>query len=205
MHCKGRVGRHRVSGFLAAACCNGALNRAGSAMRSILTFAGLALAAGMIVPRYAAHLDNAGPAPRHPIAAQQTANAVEQASRGADSVIVPRDRLGHFRTEGRIDGRRLDFLIDTGASVVVLTADGAASLGLHPGSSEYRVTLKTANGVVRAAPTTLDMVEIGGIMVRDVPAVVMPDGVLSENLLGMSFLTRLRHFEYSDGKMMLEQ
>jgi aspartyl protease family protein len=58
---------------------------------------------------------------------------------------------------------------------------------------------------VRAAPTTLDMVEIGGIMVRDVPAVVMPDGVLSENLLGMSFLTRLRHFEYSDGKMVLEQ
>jgi len=89
--------------------------------------------------------------------------------------------------------------------VAVLTADGAASLGLHPSGSDYRVTLKTANGVVRAAPTTLDMVEIGGIMVRDVPAVVMPDGVLSENLLGMSFLTRLRHFEYSDGKMVLEQ
>jgi aspartyl protease family protein len=174
-------------------------------MRSILTFAGLALAAGMIVPRYAAQLDNAGLAPRRLIAPQQSADAVQQASHGSDSVIVPRDRLGHFRTDGRIDGRRLDFLIDTGASVVVLTADGAASLGLHPGSSEYRVTLKTANGVVHAAPTTLDMVEIGGIMVRDVPAVVMPDGVLTENLLGMSFLSRLRHFEYSDGKMVLER
>jgi aspartyl protease family protein len=42
-------------------------------------------------------------------------------------------------------------------------------------------------------------------MVRDVPAVVMPDGALSENLLGMSFLSRLRHFEYSEGKMVLEQ
>ena len=119
--------------------------------------------------------------------------------------MVPRDRFGHFRAEGRIDGRRLDFLIDTGASVVVLTANDAASLGLHPGASEYGVTLKTANGSVRAAPTMLGMIEVGGIMVRDVPAVVMPDGVLNENLLGMSFLSRLRHFEYSDGKMVLER
>jgi aspartyl protease family protein len=174
-------------------------------MRSILTFAGLVLVAGMIVPRYAAHFDSSKAAPSNIMAAHQTADSVEQTSRGSDSVIVPRDRAGHFRTEGRIDGRRLDFLIDTGASVVVLTADSAASLGLHPSRSEYRAMLKTANGVVGAAPATLDMVEIGGIIVRDVPAVVMPEGVLNENLLGMSFLSRLRHFEYSDGKMVLER
>jgi aspartyl protease family protein len=174
-------------------------------MRSILTFAGFALVAAMMVPRYAAQFDGGKGAPTSLVAAHQTADSVQQASRGSDSVIVPRDRHGHFRTEGRIDGRRLDFLIDTGASVIVLTADSAAALGLHPGSSEYRATLRTANGVVRAAPTTLDMIEIGGIMVRDVPAVVMPEGVLNENLLGMSFLSRLRHFEYSDGKMVLER
>lgn len=174
-------------------------------MRSILTFAGLALVAGMIVPRYAAQLNGARPAPSNLMAAHQSANPVEQTPQASDSVVVPRDARGHFRTEGRIDGRRLDFLIDTGASVIALTADDAASLGLHPGDSEYRVMLKTANGVVRAAPTTLGMVEIGGIIVRDVTAVVMPDGALSENLLGMSFLTRLRHFEYSDGKMVLER
>jgi aspartyl protease family protein len=179
--------------------------RAGIAMRSILTFASLALVAGMIVPRYATQFNGAQHAPDSPIAAHQTANAVEQTSQASDSVIVPRDGRGHFRTEGRIDGRRLDFLIDTGASVIALTADDAASLGLHPGDSDYRVMLKTANGVVRAAPTTLGMVEIGGIMVRDVVAVVMPDGALSENLLGMSFLSRLRHFEYSQVKMVLEQ
>ena len=171
-------------------------------MRSIFTFAGLALVAGMIVPRYAAQFDSARPAL---VPAHQSADSVEPAAQTSDSVIVARDRLGHFRAEGRIDGRRLDFLIDTGASVVVLTANDAASLGLHPSESEYRAMMKTANGVVRAAPTTLDMVEVGGIMVRDVPAVVMPDGVLSENLLGMSFLSRLRHFEYSDGRMVLEQ
>ena len=171
-------------------------------MRSIFTFAGLALVAGMIVPRYAAQFDSGRPAA---IAAHQSADSVEPAAQTSDSVTVERDRLGHFRAEGRIDGRRLDFLIDTGASVVVLTASDAASLGLHPSESEYRAMMKTANGVVRAAPTTLGMVEVGGIMVRDVTAVVMPDGVLSENLLGMSFLSRLRHFEYSDGNMVLEQ
>ncbi len=174
-------------------------------MRSILSFAAVALVAGMIVPRYAAQLNGSSPAPTNLMAAHQTANVDEQTSRASDSVIVPRDARGHFRTEGRIDGRRLDFLIDTGASVIALTAEDAASLGLHPGDSEYRVMLKTANGVVRAAPTTLGMVEIGGIIVRDVVAVVMPDGALSENLLGMSFLTRLRHFEYSEGKMVLER
>lgn len=174
-------------------------------MRSILTIAGLALAAGMIVPRYAAQVETARPAPRSLIAAHQTADSVDQVSRAPDSVVVPRDRFGHFRTDGRVDGRRIAFLIDTGASVIALTADDAGSLGLHPGNSEYRVMLKTANGVVRAAPTTLGMVEIGDILVRDVPAVVMPDGALSENLLGMAFLSRLRHFEYSDGKMVLER
>ena len=172
-------------------------------MRSILSFAAVVLVAGMIVPHYAAQFNGAAPAPNNLMAAHQTVD--EQASRSSDSVVVPRDGHGHFRTEGRIDGRRLNFLIDTGASVIALTAEDAASLGLHPSNSEYRVTLKTANGVVRAAPTTLGMVEIGGIMVRDVVAVIMPDGALSENLLGMSFLTRLRHFEYSEGKMVLER
>jgi aspartyl protease family protein len=49
------------------------------------------------------------------------------------------------------------------------------------------------------------MVEVGGIMVRDVQAVVMPDEALGENLLGMSFLSRLRRFEVADGKLVLEQ
>jgi aspartyl protease family protein len=174
-------------------------------MRSVLTLAAFALVAGMIVPRYAAQFDSAQPAPANLMAAHRTASPEPRAATGSGSVTVPRDGYGHFRTEGRIDGRRLDFLIDTGASVIALTADDAANLGIHPGASEYRVMLKTANGVVRAAPATLGMVEIGDIMVRDVTAVVMPEGALSENLLGMSFLSRLRHFEYSQGKMVLEQ
>lgn len=171
-------------------------------MRSVINFAAVALVAGLIIPRYAQHMQ---PRPTH--------NALDASVQGAsapdasfsDSVEVSRDDGGHFRVEGRIDGRALDFVVDTGATVIALTADDAAQLGIHPAAGEYTVLMRTANGVIRAAPTTLGMVEIGNIMMHDVGAVVMPQGALSENLLGMSFLSRLRHFDYSDGKMVLEQ
>lgn len=171
-------------------------------MRSVMTFAAVALVAGVIVPRYAEQM-HMRPASR-PMAARPGISQAHSASY-ADSVEVPRDALGHFRVTGRVDGRNLDFVIDTGASVIALTADDAAQLGIHPTASEYTVLLKTANGTVRAAPTTLGRVEIGDIAVQDVTAVVLPDGALSDNLLGMSFLSRLHHFDYSEGKMVLEQ
>ena len=171
-------------------------------MRPVITFAVMAVIAGLIVPHYAEQMN--ARAARQPPATMPSIK-VDKVPIETDSVTVPRDAYGHFRTEGRIDGRLLNFVVDTGASVVALNADDAAQLGIHPGESDYTVVVRTANGTIRAAPTTLDWVEIGNIMVHDVPAVIMPDGALSENLLGMSFLSRLHHFDYSDGKMVLEQ
>jgi aspartyl protease family protein len=171
-------------------------------MRSVITFAAAAMVAGLIVPRFAAQLSDARPASGMTTA--PLANASEP-WQNADSVIVPPDAFGRFRVDGSIDGRHLGFMIDTGASVVALTADDAANLGIHPAESEYTVLLRTANGTVRAAPAQLAMVEVGNLMVRDVAAVVLPQGALSDNLLGLSFLSRLRRFEYSEGKMVLEQ
>lgn len=168
-------------------------------MRSVLTFTAAAIVAGMIIPRYAEQMNAP---PRQQLTAQPAAGA---ATPGLDSVEVRRDYFGHFSVEGRVDGRVLAFTVDTGASVIALTADSAAQLGIHPDDNDYTMVMRTANGIVRAAPTTLGMVEIGNIMVHDVSAVVMPEGALSENLLGMSFLSRLSHFDYSNGKMVLEQ
>jgi len=78
-------------------------------------------------------------------------------------------------------------------------------LGIHPSERQYSAVVKTANGVVRAAPVELDRVEIEDVTVRDVDAMVMPDGALGENLLGMSFLNRLRRFEFAKDKLVLEQ
>jgi aspartyl protease family protein len=82
---------------------------------------------------------------------------------------------------------------------------GAARLGIHPAQRDFTVEVRTANGSVRAAPARLDKVEVGDLIVRDVAAVILPDGALSDNLLGLSFLSRLRRFEYSDGRLVLEQ
>jgi aspartyl protease family protein len=55
------------------------------------------------------------------------------------------------------------------------------------------------------APVALDTLEIEDLEVHNVAAVVLPPGVANENLLGLSFLRRLRRFEYADGKLVLEQ
>lgn len=173
-------------------------------MRSVVIFAALALTAGAMAPRYAAQIGTEPhSAPRAALAEDPALPAA--ATAGSRSIVVPPDARGHFLVDGLVDGRRLQFMIDTGASVVALTARDAAALGLHPAPSEFRAEVRTANGIVRAASTTLDRVEIGDVELRDVAALVLPEEALSDNLLGLSFLSRLHRFEYSGGKLVLEQ
>ncbi|MFZ0426061.1 MAG: TIGR02281 family clan AA aspartic protease [Xanthobacteraceae bacterium] len=172
-------------------------------MRSVISFAILALVASVVVPRYASQMHAGAAAPSlmtaHPVASSDAAPS------NSRSVVIPPGRNGHFEVEGRVDGRRLDFMVDTGASVIALTERDAASLGIHPSHSDYTAAVRTANGTVRAAPVELNMVEIDDLVVHNVAAMVLPEGALSDNLLGLSFLQRLRRFEYANGKLVLEQ
>ena len=118
---------------------------------------------------------------------------------------IPRDARGHFATEARIDGQRIAFMVDTGASVVALNEASAARFGLRPIPSQYTATVTTANGTIKGAPARIAMIEVGGLILRDVDAMVLPDEALSENLLGLSFLSRLKRFEYADGQLVLQQ
>lgn len=124
---------------------------------------------------------------------------------GLRSVTIARDSRGHFQTDGRVDGRRLGFMVDTGASVIALNESSAAQVGVRPRRSDYTANVSTANGSIKAARTRLAMVDIGGLVVRDVDALVLPDEALSENLLGMSYLSKLRRFEMANGKLVMEQ
>jgi len=108
-----------------------------------------------------------------------------------------------FQVEARIDGRPIDFIVDTGASAIALRETSAAKLGIHPAARDYTIKMQTANGVGKAARVQLDRVEIG-ITVRDVAAVVVADEALSTNLLGMTFLSRIKWTHYR-GKLVLEQ
>ena len=127
------------------------------------------------------------------------------AQSGTRSLNIPRDGRGHFATDGRIDGQRITFMVDTGASVVALNESSAARFGLRPTPSEYNAMVSTANGSIKAARTRIAMIDVGGVIVRDVDAMVLPDEALSENLLGLSFLSKLKRFEYANGQLVLEQ
>jgi aspartyl protease family protein len=137
--------------------------------------------------------------------APRTTVAMATEPSGGRSLSVPRDARGHFQTDGRIDGQRIGFMIDTGASVVALNETSAARFGLRPARGDYNATVTTANGTIKAARTRIAMLDVGGLIVRDVDAMVLPDEALSENLLGLSFLSRLKRFEYANGQMVLEQ
>jgi aspartyl protease family protein len=87
----------------------------------------------------------------------------------------------------------------------VLRESDAARVGIRPRPSDYTATAVTANGRIKAARATIDRIELGGITVYDVPAMVLPDQALAKNLLGVSFLSRLRRYEYANGRIVLEQ
>jgi aspartyl protease family protein len=172
-------------------------------MRNIMIFAAFIAGLGTIMAQMA---DKMTPTPA--LASTVVRNAASDetvALAGVRSISLPRDRRGHFQAEGRIDGQRIGFMVDTGASVVALNETSAARFGLRPSRGDYNATVTTANGTIKAARTRLAMVDIGGLVVRDVDAMVLPDEALSENLLGLSFLSKLKRFEYANGKMVLEQ
>jgi aspartyl protease family protein len=120
-------------------------------------------------------------------------------------VTLASDRRGHFLTAARINGRSVDVMVDTGASIVAIDAETARRLGVSPSKRDFTTTIGTANGDVRVAPVMLREVKVGNIAVRNVEAAVVPGDVLGINLLGMSFLRRLSGFEIADDELVLTQ
>ena len=171
-------------------------------MRNIMILAAVIAGLGTIMAQMA---DKMTAAPAFANTASRKATVDTSAPSNLRSISIPPDGRGHFLTDGRIDGQRIDFMVDTGASVVVLNEKSAARFGLRPSRVDYNASVATANGTIRAARTRIAMVDIGGLVVRDVEAMVLPDEALSENLLGLSFLSKLKRFEYANGRLVLEQ
>lgn len=115
------------------------------------------------------------------------------------------DANGHFVFKAAVNERLANFVADTGATYVVLTYDDAQRLGFSPHSLDFSAPVQTANGVTRVAPVTLDRVRVEDITVRNVPAAVAEKGMLTTNLLGMSFLRQLKSFHIEGNELVLEQ
>jgi len=116
---------------------------------------------------------------------------------GEQSVRIRKRTDGHFIVRMQVNGIPLSMLVDTGASTVVLKPADAQRLGIDPERLRYSVPVQTANGTTYAAHVRLRTLTLGPINLTDVDALVAKPGALKENLLGMSFLSRLRSYEFS--------
>lgn len=124
---------------------------------------------------------------------------------GGRTVELKAGPHGHFYSRIRINGRFVEAIVDTGASVVALTYEDAESAGIHVREPEFTHRVSTANGIARVAIVTLDSVSIDDITVRNVSAAVAERGKLSRTLLGMSFLGKLSRTEMTRGVLVLEE
>jgi aspartyl protease family protein len=121
----------------------------------------------------------------------------------AGTVEVPRAADGHYYLTLMIDGTSVPFMVDTGASGMVLGATDADRLGINPQDLQFLGQASTANGVVRTARVTLDRVELGPFSNDDFHAYVT-EGDMDQSLLGMDYLGQFR-MQFSDGKLILQQ
>lgn len=116
--------------------------------------------------------------------------------------VLARERDGHFYADANVDGVRLRLLVDTGASIVALTGDDAAALGLTWDESSLKPIGRGASGVVHGIPVRIDRMEVDGIEARSIEAAIIPDG-LDVSLLGQSFLSQVATVEISGNEMRL--
>jgi clan AA aspartic protease (TIGR02281 family) len=134
---------------------------------------------------------------------QTQADADELHRCPTQTVTIAGDSHGAFRTPVTIDGKVFNFLVDTSASSVSLTADTAKSLGISLQPSAYAIA--TANGSTKSAPVMLPEVQVGSIRMSNVSAIVGQEGAPGENVVGANFLSRLSKFTVSGGQLTLTQ
>jgi aspartyl protease family protein len=184
--------------------------RIGHALRSLLVWSGIFL---FLIAIYALRDDFGDlyakmrgeivPAAPMAVAEARTGDGQPRSSGGAASVRRSQD--GHFWAEAQVNGARVRFLVDTGASTVALTQTDARRVGLDVDSLRYGVQVMTAGGVTYGAPVRLRQVSVGGVRLDDVEALVMQNDDLQQSLLGMSFLGRLSRYEATQDALILRR
>ena len=122
----------------------------------------------------------------------------------AGTITIPRGQDGHYRLTLNVNDTPINFVVDTGATDIVLNQADAAAVGLDPENLVFLGRAATANGEVRTARVRLDTVKIGPYTDTSVPAVVN-DGDLWQSLLGMGYLQNWGRIEISGGEMRLSR
>jgi aspartyl protease family protein len=123
---------------------------------------------------------------------------------GPASIAYSAEADGHYHVYGAIDGSSVRFLVDSGATDIVLSPDDARMLGLQPEYLDYTMEAQTANGTVRGAPIRVKTLKVGPIVMHDIPATVN-EAEMPVTLLGMEFLRRLKSWGVKNGRLTFEQ
>ena len=116
---------------------------------------------------------------------------------GERAVRIRRSSRGPFVANTKVNGTEFTMMVDTGASSVVLKSADAARAGIDLSALSFTIAVDTANGTTFCAPIRLRDISVGGIAYQGVEALVAQPGDLKESLLGMSFLKRLRSYDFS--------
>jgi aspartyl protease family protein len=124
-----------------------------------------------------------------------------QAVAGSE-IVLPRANDGHYYISLEINGTTVDFVVDTGASQVVLTQDDARRVGFEPDELRYLGVARTANGEVRTAAVRLDQVSVGPYTDTGLRATVN-GGEMDKSLLGMAYLGLYDSISITDGELIL--
>lgn len=120
----------------------------------------------------------------------------------ANRIVVPRNPNGHYYINAEVNGTMVSFVLDTGATSLVLTKEDAAQAGLDVDDLSYYSRAMTANGEVRTAPVRLDRITLGGVTDNNVPAVVN-EGEMSNSLMGMTYLQRWGKIQIAGNELTL--
>ena len=120
----------------------------------------------------------------------------------AGETVLPRADDGHFYAEVTVDGASAHMLVDTGATMIALTAEDAEAMGITWSDSDVVPVARGANGIVYGVPVTLGLVQLGEFEAKDVAATVVPEG-LDISLLGQTFLSRINRVEMEQDRMVL--
>ncbi len=168
---------------------------------------GILVVGCLLIAGAVGHFGKTGDAGPEPAAQARRAPEppVQQAARSGatgDELIVRAGPNGQFMVDAVVDGIEIRFLVDTGATRVVLTAEDAERLGYRLDELEYSERYQTANGEILGAPVVLPELRIGDLEIEGVRSSVIRTP-LSTSLLGMTFLNRLESFEVRDEGLIL--
>ncbi len=120
---------------------------------------------------------------------------------GEELLLTARED-GHFYARGTINGADVLFMVDTGATDIVLTMETAARAGFSADTLQFNGMASTANGMVRTADVRLGELTIGDVTLHDMPASVN-EGALDTNLLGMRFLRTMKSWRVEGETLIL--